>query len=102
MRHKNEHFDLLRKISKNPKVSQRDLAIELELSLGKVNYCLSALKRKGFVKISNFRKSKNKIKYLYVITPKGITEKTKLTISFMRQRMKEYDELKKDLEKDGG
>ena len=102
MRHKNEHFDLLRKISKNPKVSQRDLAIELELSLGKVNYCLSALKRKGFVKISNFRKSKNKIKYLYVITPKGITEKTKLTISFMKQRMKEYDELKKDLEKDGG
>ena len=102
MRHKNEHFDLLRKISKNPKVSQRDLAEELELSLGKVNYCLSALKRKGFVKISNFRKSKNKIKYLYVITPKGITEKTKLTISFMRQRMKEYDELKKDLEKDGG
>ena len=102
MKHKNEHFDLLRKISKNPKVSQRDLAEELELSLGKVNYCLSALKRKGFVKISNFRKSKNKIKYLYVITPKGITEKTKLTISFMRQRMKEYDELKKDLEKDGG
>ena len=102
MKHKNEHFDLLRKISKNPKVSQRDLAEELELSLGKVNYCLSALKRKGFVKISNFRKSKNKIRYLYVITPKGITEKTKLTISFMRQRMKEYDELKKDLEKDGG
>ena len=94
-----DHFELLRKIDKNPQLSQRRLAEELGLSLGKLNYCLKALKYKGYVKIKNFQKNRNKINYLYVLTPKGATEKTKLTINFMKRKLKEYDELKKELKK---
>ena len=75
------------------------MAEELGFSLGKLNYCLKALKVKGFVKINNFKKNPNKINYLYVLTPKGISEKTKLTISFMKRKMREYDELKSELKK---
>ena len=94
-----DNLDLLRKISKKPQVSQRKLAGELGFSLGKLNYCLNALKKKGFVKLKNFKEKKNKIKKLqYIVTPKGISEKTKLTINFMLRKMNEYDELKKELE----
>ena len=94
-----DQFELLRKIQKKPAASQRELATELGFSLGKLNYCLKALKKKGFVKLKNFQKKKNKISYLqYVITSKGISERTKLTISFMKRKMAEYDELKKELE----
>lgn len=93
-----DQFELLRKIQKKPAASQRELATELGFSLGKLNYCLKALKRKGFVKLKNFQKKTNKITYLrYVVTPKGISERTKLTISFMKRKMREYDELKKEL-----
>ena len=93
-----DQFELLRKIQKKPAASQRELATELGFSLGKLNYCLKALKKKGFVKLKNFQKKTNKINYLrYVVTPKGISERTKLTISFMRRKMREYDELKKEL-----
>ena len=91
---KQEHFELLRKIKNNPNSSQRELAEDLGFSLGKLNYCLKALKAKGFIKIQNFQKNPNKINYLYVLTPKGIAEKTKLTINFMKRKLKEYDELK--------
>jgi EPS-associated MarR family transcriptional regulator len=94
-----EHFDLLRKINKKPESSQRELAAELGFSLGKLNYCLKALKNKGLIKIENFTKNPNKINYFYVLTPKGLKEKSKLTINFMRRKMREYDELKKELEK---
>lgn len=100
MKLKNEHLDLLRKISKDPSKSLRDLAQELDLSVGKVNYCKNALKGKGLIKINNFKKNPNKINYLYIFTPRGIVEKTKLSISFMKRKMKKYDELKKELEKD--
>ena len=97
---KNEHFEILRKVQKNPDFSQRELAEELGFSLGKLNYCLKSLQKKGLVKLKNFQKQPNKIKYLkYVITPKRISERTKLTINFMKRKMKEYDELKKELEK---
>ena len=95
-----DHFDVLRKIKNKPVSSQRELAEELGFSLGKLNYCLKALKKKGLVKLQNFQKQSNKISYLqYVITPKGISEriKTKLTINFMKRKMKEYDELKEEL-----
>ena len=93
-----DQFEVLRKIDKKPQTSQREMAEELGFSLGKLNYCLQALKQKGLVKIKNFQKKTNKISYLqYVITPKGITERTKLTINFMKRKMKEYDELKKEL-----
>tara|TARA_B100000029_G_scaffold320313_1_gene312667 strand:+ start:149 stop:463 length:315 start_codon:yes stop_codon:yes gene_type:complete len=97
--HNQDHFDVLRNIQKNPKSSQRELAENLGFSLGKLNYCLKALKSKGLIKIENFKKNPNKINYIYVLTPKGISEKTKLTMNFMKRKMAEYDELKRELEK---
>ena len=100
MKIEQDHFEVLRKIQKKPESSQRELAEELGFSLGKLNYCLKALQKKGLVKFQNFQKKKNKISYLqYVITPKGISERTKLTINFMKKKMREYDELKKELNK---
>ena len=94
-----DYFNILRKIQKKPELSQREAAKELDLSLGKLNYCLKELKKKGFIKINNFRNSKNKLKYAYILTPRGLSEKTKVTINFMKLKMKEYDELKKELKK---
>ena len=89
--------DLLRKIKTKPQATQRELAEELGFSLGKLNYCLKALKNKGLVKMKNFEKNPKKINYIYVLTPKGISEKTRLTVNFMKRKMKEYDELQKEL-----
>ena len=99
MKNDPDQFNVLRKINSNPNVSQRDLANELNLSLGKINYCLKALKSKGLVKIQNFNKSKNKMGYAYILTPRGISEKTKITINFMKRKMEEYEELKKEIDK---
>ena len=97
MKNNQDYLNLLRKIKNKPESSQRELAEELGFSLGKLNYCLRALKTKGLIKISNFKKNPKKINYIYVLTPKGITEKTKLTVNFMKRKMKEYDELKSEL-----
>ena len=94
-----DHFDLLRKIKTKPQATQRELAEELGFSLGKLNYCLKALRSKGLIKIENFKKNPNKVNYIYVLTPKGIAEKTKLTINFMKRKMKEYEELKNEIGK---
>ncbi len=99
MKDNQDHFEVLRKIKIKPETTQRELADELGFSLGKLNYCLKALRAKGLIKIENFRKNKNKINYIYVLTPKGIAEKTKLTINFMKRKMKEYEELKKEIGK---
>ncbi len=99
MKNTENHFEVLRRIKKAPELTQRKLAADLGFSLGKLNYCLKALKRKGLVKLKNFKKKNNKIKYLgYVITPKGISYRTKLTLNFMQKKMREYDELKKELD----
>mgnify|MGYP001377906087 CR=1 FL=1 len=99
MKQNQDHFEVLRKIDKDEKTSQRKLAEDLGFSLGKLNYCLKALQKKGLVKIRNFQNNPNKISYIqYVITPKGISVRTKLTLSFMKRKMKEYDELKNELE----
>jgi|TARA_B110000027_G_scaffold124253_1_gene140723 EPS-associated MarR family transcriptional regulator len=104
MLNKHDHLNILRSIEKSSKINQRQLASQLGFSLGKLNYCLKELKKKGFVKIKNFKKNPNrfnllsKANYLYILTPKGITQKTKLTLRFMKIKMQEYDELKKDLE----
>lgn len=90
-------FNILRKINKN-KQSQRKLANELGFSLGKLNYCLRQLKLKGLVKLSNFSKNPNKLNYAYVLTPRGISEKTKLTLAFMKRKIEEYEELRKEIE----
>ena len=94
-----DHFNVLRKINSKPKSTQRELAEMLGFSLGKLNYCLKALKNKGLIKIKNFEKNPNKLNYIYVLTPRGISEKTKLTMNFMKRKMKEYDELKKEINK---
>jgi MarR family transcriptional regulator, temperature-dependent positive regulator of motility len=92
-----DHFEILRKISKNPEASQRELAEELGFSLGKLNYCIKELQNKGLIKIKNFNKNKKKINYLYILTPHGISSKTKLAINFMKKKMKEYDDLKAEI-----
>ncbi len=99
MKNNQDHFNVLRKIQKKSNFSQRELAGELGFSLGKLNYCLKALKVKGLIKIGNFKKNPNKINYVYMLTHKGIAQKTKLTINFMKLKMKEYDELKKEINK---
>ena len=99
MKNNQDHFDVLRKIRNSPNSSQREMAEELGFSLGKLNYCIKSLQEKGLIKIKNFQQQKNKLKYAeYILTPKGIAERTKLTINFMKRKMKEYDELKKELE----
>jgi EPS-associated MarR family transcriptional regulator len=95
-----DNFELLRKIHSKPEFSQRQLAESLGFSLGKLNYCLKELKKKGLVKIESFGRQKNKLSYLrYIITPKGISIRTKLTLNFMKRKMSEYEELKKELSK---
>ena len=96
---KQDHLDVMRKVGENRNLTQRDLADELGFSLGKLNYCLKELKAEGLIKMNNFKKSKDKIKYIYVLTPGGIAAKTKLTINFMKRKMQEYDQLKKELKR---
>ena len=96
-----DNLNILRKIQNKSNITQRDLANELGFSLGKLNYCLKALKNKGLIKIKNIEKNNSKINLIYVLTPKGIAEKTKLTINFMKKKMKEYDELQKELDEKG-
>tara|TARA_B110000014_G_C20015865_1_gene526818 strand:+ start:64 stop:366 length:303 start_codon:yes stop_codon:yes gene_type:complete len=93
-----QQFNIIRKISKKPSVNQRELASELDISLGKLNYVLRELKQKGLVKLEFFKKNPNKMRYLYHLTPKGMYVKSKFTINFMKRKMKEYDELKAELE----
>ena len=92
-----DYLNLLRKINNNPNSSQRKLAGELGFSLGKLNYCINALKLKGLIKIKNFKKNPKKINYFYILTPTGLATKTKLTLNFMKKKMKEYDELKSEI-----
>ena len=97
MKKEQDHFNVLRKIRSNPEATQRKLASELDFSLGKLNYCLKALQKKGLIKINNFRNNANKINYIYILTPIGIKHRLKLTIIFMKKKMREYDELKSEI-----
>tara|TARA_Y100001970_G_C14036542_1_gene751398 strand:- start:515 stop:826 length:312 start_codon:yes stop_codon:yes gene_type:complete len=92
-----DKLNILRKIDKKPKLNQRNIASELGLSLGKVNYSIKELKKRGLIKINNFKNSNKKINYMYVITPKGMIHKTNMVIKFMKIKMQEYEDLKKDL-----
>ena len=97
MKDNEDHFELMRKIQKKPRASQRQLAEELNFSLGKLNYCLNELKKKGLVKVENFKNSPKKVSYLYMLTPAGFLMKKNLTINFMKKKMIEYDELKAEI-----
>ena len=100
MKKNQDHFNILRFIVNKPGSSQRQLANYLGFSLGKLNYCLRELKKKGLIKIDNFKSNPKKLNYAYILTPKGFAEKTKLTINFMKRKMREYEELKKELDKE--
>tara|TARA_Y100000591_G_scaffold215449_1_gene187093 strand:- start:1133 stop:1426 length:294 start_codon:yes stop_codon:yes gene_type:complete len=92
-----DELDILRNIEKEKKINQRNLSGKLGISLGKVNYCLKELKKRGLIKVNNFSKNKSKINYIYLLTPKGIKQKTQAIIKFMSIKMKEYEDLKNDL-----
>ena len=100
MNNKQDYLNVMRKITNKPEASQRELAEELGFSLGKLNYCLKELKKKGLIKLKNFKKNNKKINYIYILTPSGISAKTKLTFNFMQRKMQEYEELKKELKND--
>jgi EPS-associated MarR family transcriptional regulator len=92
------HLKVLRQLESNPDITQRQLAQQLGVSLGKANYCLKALIDKGFIKARNFRNSENKRAYLYVLTPRGIEEKSRISVSFLRHKMEEFEALRCEIE----
>ena len=91
-------YRVLRLIAANPELTQREIASELGVSLGKANYCLNALIEKGWVKARNFRNNQNKLGYAYLLTPKGIQTKSVVAVDFLRRKMDEYEELKREIE----
>ena len=97
MNNKDIHLDLLRKLESNPQYTQRELSREIGVSLGKVNYCMKKLTEKGLVKLTNFSRSSNKFGYAYLLTPSGIEEKSRLTFSFLKKKVIEYEILKKEI-----
>ena len=91
-------YRLLKILAEEPQINQRDLAARLGVSVGKANYCLTALVEKGLVKIGNFRKAQNKLAYAYLLTPSGIEEKARVTVNFLHRKMREYTELETEIE----
>ena len=91
-------YKLLKLLGSNPRLSQREVARELGISLGKVNYCLQSLMKKGWIKASNFKNSRNKIAYMYLLTPRGIEERAGVTVRFLQRKMDEYDALRAEIE----
>jgi EPS-associated MarR family transcriptional regulator len=91
-------YKLLKLLEPNPRLSQRDVARELGISLGKVNYCLKALVDRGWIKAANFKNSRNKSVYMYLLTPRGFEEKTRVTARFLQMKMREYEALKLEIE----
>ena len=92
-------YQLLKSLEQDANLTQRQLSEGLGISLGKVNYCLKSLIQKGFLKINNFKNSNHKLQYSYLLTPKGVAEKSKLTIMFLKIKTEEYEVLKKEVEK---
>ncbi len=94
---KEMRYKLLKILSQNPSLSQRDMATKMGVSLGKVNYCLSEFAKKGIIKINRFKDSTNKLKYIYNLTPYGLEAKANITIDFLKSKLSEYDEIKKQI-----
>ena len=91
-------LQVLRRLHQTPEVSQRRLAKELGISLGSINFCFQALVEKGWVKMQNFSRSNNKLRYVYLLTPVGVAQKSKLTAEFMKRKVAEYEALKLEIE----
>jgi EPS-associated MarR family transcriptional regulator len=96
---KDIHLELLRKLEVNPEYTQRELSQEMGVSLGKINYCMKKLIERGWIKLSNFSHNSNKVGYIYLLTPKGIEQKTRLTFSFLATKLEEYEKLKNEIGK---
>jgi EPS-associated MarR family transcriptional regulator len=92
-------YKLLKLLGSNPRLSQREVAQELGISLGKVNYCLQSLMKKGWIKATNFKNSSNKIAYMYLLTPRGIEAKAGVTVRFLQRKICEYDALRAEIER---
>ena len=90
-------YRILKLLEKNPTASQREIARELGVSLGRVNFCLQALIEKGLIKVNNFRKNESKRAYLYYLTPKGMKEKTRVTVRYLKLKLDEYESLKREV-----
>jgi EPS-associated MarR family transcriptional regulator len=97
MNHKDIQLDLLRILESNPEYTQRNLSQEVGVSLGKVNYCMKKLIEKGWVKLSNFKHNPNKLNYVYLLTPKGVEEKGRLSVNFLKFKIEEYEMLKSEI-----
>ena len=97
MNNQDIRLDLLRKLDSSPHFTQRELSREMGVSLGKVNYCIKKLTEKGLIKLTNFTHNQNKIGYAYLLTPSGIEEKSRLTFSFLKRKIVEYEILKKEI-----
>ena len=97
MNNKDIRLDLLRKLESNPQCTQRDLSQEMGISLGKVNFCMQKLTAKGWVKLTNFSRSSNKLGYMYLLTPKGIEQKARLTASFLKIKLEEFEALRNEI-----
>ena len=96
--HPDTHFKVMNLIHKHPDISQRELAKQAGISLGSMHYCLKALAHKGWIKAGNFKNNPDKSLYLYLLTPEGIAQKSKLAIEFLKRKKKEYDELRKEID----
>lgn len=92
------HFNVMRLIESRPNISQRELADELGVSLGKANYCLRALMEKGWIKARNFKNSNNKRAYTYLLTPEGIENKARIAVRFLNRKVREYNALKQEID----
>ena len=99
MNRKDIHLELLRKLEVNPEYTQRELSQEMGVSLGKINYCMKKLIEKGWIKLSNFSHNQNKVGYIYLLTPKGVEQKSRLTTSFLKTKLKEFEVLKDEINK---
>jgi len=92
------HLKVLRQLQAQPDITQRELARNLGVSVGKANYCLKALIDRGLVKANNFKNSKNKVAYVYLLTPSGIETKAQITVRFLKRKLNEYEQLKQEIE----
>ena len=91
-------YKILKMLENSPAISQREIAEQLGISLGKVNFCLKALVNVGLLKVTNFRNNKNKLAYMYILTPSGIEEKASITVRFLKHKLDEYDVLQREIE----
>ena len=100
MNHSSEqeiHYRLLNLLTDEPQLRQLDMAKRMGISVGKVNFCISELAKKGLIKVKRFKSAKNKVPYSYMLTPRGIEEKGKITVRFLKRKIQEYEEIKRQI-----